>query len=280
MEKSETSELECVRKKGRTVIITSSYHLSPSTSCPALDEVSFPVFVPRKHSAPIVGAADVARCTSLTSVPSCRSVTPQIKSHHKKPKKHTKALLPNKPLFNKKLKSPSQKAEQPSLPGILPKWPLELNLSESKLSRKKRDRKFSCDLSPVSPGSISLQTRKLSCDLTQSCPTGKQRRKSFFFSLVKLPFSRGRRGSEPAIVEECDSDDDESPSPSPVSIFVSPAGSDQRRRGIIDLDSIDGQSNKNKLSTYNKLLGKSMELVSYSMCVMVYACICTHVTVD
>ncbi len=271
MEKSELAEDVCVRKEGRTVTITPSYRLSPSTSCPALDEeVPFPVFFPRKQSAPAVGAADLARLTSLTNgPPSCPIVSPQIKSHHTKLKKHTKALLPSKPLIGKKMK---QKAEWPFSSRMDQKRPSELILSESNfnIGNKKRDRKLSCDLSPYSESRSSLypRARKLSCDLTISPSSGKQSCKSFLLSLVKLPFGGGRRGSKPTITEECDgnsSDSAESPGPSPVSIFVSSAGSEQRRRGIVDLESIDGPADKNKLSTYNKLLGKSMELVSHSV---------------
>ncbi len=72
----------------------------------------------------------------------------------------------------------------------------------------------------------------------------------------------GRRGSKLEKGGYTSDDSTDSAGASPVCIVVSSTGDARRRKGVVELETVDGPSGKNKLSSYNKLLGKSMELVS------------------
>ena len=300
MEESGLLKSVCLRKNGRVVTITPSHGLS--TSCPELDKkVDLPhdqmvLSFPRKYSAPVVGETKnllLSSCTSLTNLRTpCPEATPSPppprinQPPREKLRKHvTKSLLPNKPLFHmKKQKAPPRlnAKEVEKLTPMKSRRPPELDLSVSNLEEMKkppRNRKLSCDLPSLSPSPNKNRGRKLSCDLTTPySQSTKQSHKSFLFSFSKI-FSGGRRGSKPVIVKEGGYMSDESADSagaSPVCVVVSSTGDGRRRKGVIELETVDGPSGgKNKLSPYNKLLAKSMELVS-DVCVggWVELCVC------
>ena len=66
-------------------------------------------------------------------------------------------------------------------------------------------------------------------------------------------------------------DSADSAGPSPVCIVVSCTG-DEGQRVSADLESVDGLGEKKRAAPYNKVLGKSMELVSECVCVCMPVC--------
>jgi len=242
------------REKSSDAHSAPSARMSASTSLPDIDnELNFAKYK-RKQSAPTTGLlSTISTATDLgPSVGPCATpVKPRTLS--KKFRKHAKMLLPNKPAFFKKIE-PLGEETRPSTPIR----PSELNIFSSLPNMKKRgrDRKFSYDLES-SPIRTTPTGRKFSCDLSPETPLSPaskaNNRKSFLFSFSKM-FHRGSKSPS----------SDDSPGVSPVSIVVSHTG-DERRRAVVDFESLDSGSEKSKLSSYNKLIGKSMELVSLTL---------------